>query len=166
MKLFMSILTITLTLSISFGQQDEKMIDELVDISNRKTNAIHEGRFKSTNTGKRPSEKLSEDQNNKLKSIMIDSLKENEILKNTKNDLKSQLSKEEIEEIIKLHKSPLFIKTTKYEEEASSPEGVKKLQEFALEFSKTPPSDERIKLVQKLDNSLKISKTTYRWSFN
>ena len=137
---------------------DEKMIDELVDISGieKQTLSMREvlnQQFKARES----SDNLSKDEFEKLKSILLESFNEKEILKNTKAALLEGLTEEEIKEVIDLHKSPLFIKTTRLEEEASSSEGIKNLQVYAQKINEAPPSEERIKLVQKLDSNLKIS---------
>ena len=145
---------------------DEKMIDELVDISGieKQTLAMREvlnQQFKARESA----DNLSKDELDNLKTIFMGSFDEKAILKNTKSGLLKGLTEEEIKEVIDLHKTPLFIKTTRLEEEASSAEGIKNLQVFAQKINEAPPTEERIKLVQKFDYNLKISEINSRIVF-
>jgi len=81
-------------------------------------------------------------------------------------ELKTGLTTPDLQAVLKWLDSPLGIKCTRLEEEASTPEAYPEIDKYAAQLKKSPPTPERLKIIQKLDAALKASQTTVEMALN
>lgn len=80
--------------------------------------------------------------------------------------LKTGLTTSDLQAALKWLDSPLGIKCTRLEEEASTPEAYPEIDKYAAQLKKSPPTPERLKIIQKLDAALKASQTSVEMALN
>jgi len=81
-------------------------------------------------------------------------------------ELKTGLTTSDLQAALKWLDSPLGIKCTRLEEEASTPEAYPEIDKYAALLKKSPPTPERLKIIQELDAALKASQTSVEMALN
>lgn len=75
-------------------------------------------------------------------------------------EFRAKLKVQDLKTILKWLNSPLGVKCTRLEEEASTPEAYTESHKYAASLKKSPPSAERLKVIQKFDAAVQATKTT------
>jgi hypothetical protein len=70
-------------------------------------------------------------------------------------EIRAKLATQDIKKVLAWLESPLGRKCTQLEEDASTPEALAKMQQYAARIQNSPPSAERLKIIRKLDSAVK-----------
>jgi hypothetical protein len=81
-------------------------------------------------------------------------------------EIKARLTTPDLQAVLKWLDSPLGIKCTRLEEEASTPEAYAEISKYAAQLKKSPPTPERLKIIQKLDVALKATQASVEMALN
>ena len=90
-----------------------------------------------------------------------------ESLKNTiLQEIRNKLNNLNINNVIKWLDSPIGKKCTQLEEAASTPKAFSEVQQFAAQIQKSPPPSYRLRLIQKMDSTVKATETNVEITMN
>ena len=81
-------------------------------------------------------------------------------------ELKTGLTTSDLQAALKWLDSPLGIKCTRLEDEASTPEAYPEIDKYKAQLKKSPPTPERLKIIHKLDAALKATQTSVEMALN
>ena len=81
-------------------------------------------------------------------------------------ELKTGLTTSDLQAALKWLDSPLGIKCTRLEDEASTPEAYPEIDKYKAHLKKSPPTPERLKIIHKLDAALKATQTSVEMALN
>lgn len=70
-------------------------------------------------------------------------------------EMRAKLTAQDIKEVLDWLDSPLGKKCTRLEEDASTPEALAKMQQYAAQIKNAPPTEERLNIIRKLDSAVK-----------
>ncbi|MFC1821653.1 DUF2059 domain-containing protein [Thermodesulfobacteriota bacterium] len=109
---------------------------------------------------------LSRDYLSNIRGLIKKAYSSKDLKKTIVDQIEANITQDDIKEIIKWLDSPLGKKCTKLEEAISTTEALNEIKLFAAKVQESPPSADRIKLIQKLDSSLKYTETNVTISMN
>lgn len=82
------------------------------------------------------------------------------------NEIEAGLTEDDIAEVLEWLESPIGRKITKMEEAAGRPEAIEKMQSYINELEKSPPLEERLMLLKKLDEVVGATDTSVTVNIN
>ena len=82
------------------------------------------------------------------------------------SEFREKLSNQDLKTILKWLNSPLGIKCTQLEEEASAPEAYTESYKYAENLQKSPPTAERLRVIQKFDTAVQATKNSVKTYIN
>ncbi len=76
------------------------------------------------------------------------------------SEFREKLTTQNLKTVLKWFDSPLGIKCTRLEEEASTPEAYAEMRKYANDLKSSPPTPKRLKLIRQYDSAVKATQTT------
>ena len=161
MKLLKSLVFVfaCLNASVLFAQDQGDPVDQLIVKSGIKlqTEELPDVIKASIDQSLNQNQKLTAEQRAKLKDIFIQAFDPSAMLKSIKNYVSGRLSAQDLNTILTWLNSPLGVKITQLEEDASTADAFKKVREYAQGLQANPPDPNRVALLQKLDTAAHLT---------